>query len=146
MQITKQADYAVRAVLELARLPKDQRLTAEEIAERWDIPGAFLSKTLGLLSDAGIVATQRGVKGGVRLNRPAGRISLLEVIEAVDGPISLNFCALDPEACKWSAECPAHPLWCSLLDQVRVRLASVSIRELASQTQPLSLSPVHAAP
>jgi Rrf2 family protein len=133
MQITRQADYAVRAVLELARHPTQQRLTAEEIAGRWAIPGAFLSKTLGLLSEAGIVATQRGVKGGVRLSRSPAHITLLDVVEAVDGPIALNGCVLQPRGCRWSDSCPVHGVWCSLQQELRAQLATIDFRQLASE-------------
>lgn len=130
MQITRQADYAVRAVLELARQPDSRRLTAEEIADRHAIPHAFLSKTLALLADAGIVSTQRGVKGGVRLNRPPGRISLLEVVEAVDGPIALNRCTLDEGACQWTSSCDFYPIWCTLRDEVRASLGQIDFEQV----------------
>lgn len=135
MQITRQADYAVRAVLELAGQPDGRRLTADEIAKRHAIPHAFLSKTLARLAEAGIVATQRGVNGGVRLNRPAERISLLDVVEAVDGPISLNRCALDAESCQWTPSCDFYPIWCELRDDLRDRLAKIDFAHLSRRSQ-----------
>jgi len=133
MQITRQADYAVRAVLELASNGKVERLTAEEIARRRAIPLAFLSKTLGRLSESGIVSTQRGVKGGVSLGRPASQISLLEVVEAIDGPISLNECVLDEEVCRWTATCPVHDVWCSLQHSLREQMAGMDFRQLSQR-------------
>jgi Rrf2 family protein len=135
MQITRQADYAVRAVLELAGSNRLDRLTAEEIARRRAIPLAFLSKTLGRLSEAGIVVTQRGVKGGVSLGRPASGISLLEVVEAIDGPIALNECVLDEDACRWTGSCPVHNVWCSLQHELRDRLAGTTFQQLSRQQQ-----------
>lgn len=131
MQITRQADYAVRAVLELATNDSAERLTAEEIARRRAIPLAFLSKTLGRLSDAGIVITQRGVKGGVSLGRPAHKINLLQVVEVIDGPIALNECVLDEEACRWTGTCPVHDVWCSLQHSLRDQMAEMDFRQLA---------------
>ncbi|MGA9533510.1 MAG: Rrf2 family transcriptional regulator [Anaerolineales bacterium] len=133
MQITRQADYAVRAVLELASNGNKQRLTAEEIARRRAIPLAFLSKTLGRLSESGIVTTQRGVKGGVSLGRPASEINLLEVVEVIDGPIALNECVLDEEACRWTGTCPVHDVWCTLQHSLRDQMAGMNFHQLAQQ-------------
>ena len=130
MQITRQADYAVRAVLELAANGANDRLTAEEIAERRAIPLAFLSKTLGRLAEVGIVTTRRGVKGGVELGRPPAKISLLEVVEAIDGPIALNECVLDEDACRWTNSCPVHDVWCQLQNQLRAQLGAMSFGDI----------------
>jgi len=132
MQITKQADYAVRAVLELARSNGSGRLTAEEIARRRGIPHAFLSKTLGLLADAGLVETRRGVNGGVALRRPAQQISLLDVVEAIDGPMDLCTCVLAPADCRWTDTCPVHPIWLDMRHEMRSRLAAARLDQLAN--------------
>jgi Rrf2 family protein len=134
MQITKQADYAVRAVLELARSNGSTgRLTAEEIAQRRGIPHAFLSKTLGLLADAGLVETRRGVKGGVALRRPPQQISLLDVVEAIDGPLDLCACVLAPADCRWTETCPVHPIWLDMRHEMRTRLAAARLDMLVIQ-------------
>jgi Rrf2 family protein len=141
MQITKQADYAVRAVLELATNGSHDRLTAEQIAERRAIPLAFLSKTLGRLAEVGIVHTRRGVKGGVELNRTPANITLLEVVEAIDGPIALNQCVLDEESCRWSDSCPVHGVWCQLQSQLRAQLDSMSFSDMLNG-KALELQPI----
>jgi Rrf2 family protein len=92
MQITRQADYAVRAMLYLAKLEPGQRAATSEIAEAKKIPPSFLAKIISQLSIAGLIHTSRGARGGVLLSRPTESISLLEVVEAIDGPISLNEC------------------------------------------------------
>ena len=86
MQITRQADYAVRAVLYLAGLNNGRRAPTSEIAREQRIPPSFLAKIVSQLSVAGVVQTSRGARGGVSLARPSRDISLLEVIEAIDGP------------------------------------------------------------
>lgn len=141
MQITRQADYAVRAVLELSVNSSRERLTAEEIADRRAIPLAFLSKTLGRLAEAGIVTTRRGVKGGVELGRPPKRISLLEVVEAIDGPIALNQCVIDEDVCRWTDKCPVHDIWCQLQQQVRAQLAEMNFEDIAigKQLEPVKI-------
>src|SRR5215813_13168285 len=92
MQITRQADYAMRAVLYLARLGDSERASTGAVAEDQHIPPSFLAKIISQLSVAGLLHTARGARGGVRLAREPKDISLLEVIEAIDGPIQLNEC------------------------------------------------------
>jgi Rrf2 family protein len=123
MQITRQADYAVRAVLYLAGLNNGRRAPTSEIARKQHIPPSFLAKIVSQLSVAGVVQTSRGARGGVSLARPSKEISLLEVVEAIDGPIALNECVLDPKSCVFGADCPVHDVWCKaqaeLVDKLR---------------------------
>jgi len=95
MQITRQADYAVRAVLYLTRLGTEQRAATSQIAQEQHIPPSFLAKIVSQLSVAGILQTSRGARGGVSLARSPESISILEVVEAIDGPILLNECVAD---------------------------------------------------
>jgi Rrf2 family protein len=123
MQITRQADYAVRAVLHLANLHNGDRAPTSRIAEAEKIPPSFLAKIVSQLSVAGVVQTSRGARGGVSLARSAEDISLLEVIEAIDGPITLNECVADPNSCAFGDDCPVHSIWCEaqsdLVDRLR---------------------------
>src|SRR5512133_2830542 len=105
MQITRQADYAVRAVLHLAR-NGDQRVATNIIAEEQRIPPSFLAKIVSQLSIAGLLHTSRGARGGVTLAREPKEISLLEVIEAIDGPIQLNECVGNDGVCTFEEDCP----------------------------------------
>jgi Rrf2 family protein len=111
MQITKQADYAVRAMVFLAKLEPDKRAATSQIAVVQKIPPSFLAKIISQLSISGLINTSRGAHGGVMLSRPADRISLLEVIEAIDGPISINNCVLHPDSCENREDCPMHDIW-----------------------------------
>ncbi len=92
MQITRQADYAVRAMVYLAQLEPDKRAATGKIAQEKSIPPSFLAKIVSQLSVAGLLQTSRGARGGVSLAKPAEAISLLDVVEAIDGPILLNDC------------------------------------------------------
>lgn len=112
MQITRQADYAVRAVTYLARLGADHRAATSLIAQEQQIPPSFLAKIVSQLSVAGLLNTSRGARGGVSLARSPEEISVLEVVEAIDGPIMLNECVVDNGACNFSTDCPIRPLWC----------------------------------
>ena len=110
MQITRQADYAVRAVLHLASLGPDEKAATSQIAEERDIPLSFLAKIIAQLSVAGILQTMRGARGGVTLALPPEEITLLDVVEAIDGPIMLNECVHDGYDCTIE-NCPIQSVW-----------------------------------
>lgn len=112
MQITRQADYALRAMLYLARMEPDKRAATSHIAKEQEIPPSFLAKIISQLSIAGLIHTSRGARGGVSLAREPEEISVLEVIEAIDGPIALNECTHSTGSCPFGDDCPLRPLWC----------------------------------
>lgn len=112
MQITRQADYALRAMLFLARLESNQRAATSQIAEDQEIPPSFLAKIISQLSIAGLIHTSRGARGGVSLTRKVEDISILDVVEAIDGPITLNECTKDPSVCTFGESCPIREVWC----------------------------------
>lgn len=129
MQITRQADYAVRAVLHLARLG-DQRAATSAVAREQNIPPSFLAKIISQLSIAGLVHTSRGARGGVTLARVPNEISLLEVVEAIDGPILLNECVDADGACSFDRDCPLKPVWCAAQNDLVTRLKSTDFGQL----------------
>jgi len=126
MQITRQADYAVRAVLYLAQLGSDQRAATSQIAEDQKIPPSFLAKIVSQLSVAGLLQTSRGARGGVSLAKSPDQISLLEVVEAIDGPILLNECVAHDGVCTFGDNCPMRPIWCDAQSELVVRLKSTT--------------------
>ncbi len=130
MQITRQADYAVRAVLYLAKLGTGQRAATNHVAEEQKIPPSFLAKIISQLSIAGLLHTSRGARGGVALAREPKDITLLEVIEAIDGPIQLNECVGDEGACKFEDGCPLKPVWCDAQDELVRRLKGTNFAEI----------------
>jgi Rrf2 family protein len=132
MQITRQADYAVRAVHYLAKINGDGRAPTSKIAEEMKIPPSFLAKIVSQLSVAGVLATSRGARGGVALARSPGEISLLEVIEAIDGPITLNECVPDRSACVFGKDCPVHDVWCQAQVDLVARLQQTSFGSLTN--------------
>jgi Rrf2 family protein len=111
MQITHQADYAVRTILFLTRLEPNQRVPTSEIARFNHIPPSFLTKIISQLSIAGLIHTSRGARGGVWLAHAPQDISLLDVLEAIDGTLALNQCVQDPANCRFSADCLIHRFW-----------------------------------
>lgn len=107
MELTRQADYAIRSVLETAR---HERISTREIAARQELSYSFVGKIVSTLARAGILETLRGSAGGVKLGRPPEDITVLEVIEAVQGPIQLNRCVRVPPSCSLVELCPVSPV------------------------------------
>jgi Rrf2 family protein len=125
MEISRRTDYAVRVILDLATLSDETRASTQEIADRQNIPAPFLAKIISQLSLSGLVTTFRGAGGGVSLARPPAEISLLQVIEALDGPVRLNRCVIEPSACPRDEFCPVHHIWAK---------AQVDLTDLLSDT------------
>ncbi len=130
MQITRQADYAIRAMLFLAKLEPSERAATSQIANVQKIPPSFLAKIISQLSIAGLIHTSRGARGGVLLSRSASSITLLEVVEAIDGPISLNECTLTPDICEFSDDCPMHKIWCETQEDLVQKLRKTTFSSL----------------
>jgi len=135
MQITRQADYAVRAVLYLAQQPRDTRSSTAQIARDQAIPPTFLAKIVAQLSVAGILQATRGARGGVQLARPPEAISLLEIVEVIDGPLYLNDCVANAATCPHGAYCTVHQVWCEAQADLVKRLGQTHFGQLA---QPLA--------
>ena len=132
MQITRQADYAVRAVLYLAR-NGDERAATSHVAEQQQIPPSFLAKIISQLSIAGLLHTSRGARGGVTLAREPKDITLLEVIESIDGPILLNECVGENSVCTFDQDCPLRPVWCEAQNELVERLKNTNFEQLMGQ-------------
>ena len=133
MQITRQADYAVRAVLHLARVGNAERSATSMIAKEQNIPPSFLAKIISQLSIAGLLHTSRGARGGVTLAREPKDITLLEVVEAIDGPIQLNECVGNSGACTFDENCPIKPVWCDAQDELVGRLRNTNFQQMLVQ-------------
>ena len=131
MQITRQADYAVRAVLYLAERAPGDRVATSEIGREQRIPVTFLAKIVAQLAAAGILRSTRGAHGGIALGRPADEISLLDLVEAIDGPMLLNECVADPTTCPLGAGCAVHHVWCEAQAELVERLGRTTFAQLA---------------
>lgn len=113
MVITRETDYAIRCVLYLSW--KQGHLTmVDEIAREMTIPKSFLAKIVQKLTRANLIKSFRGVKGGFQLARKPEEISLLDVIEVMQGPVAMNRCAVDKTLCSLSCSCVVHPVWVEL--------------------------------
>ena len=132
MQITRQASYAARAILHLARSGKNAPISSSKVAKAEKIPPSFLGKIMWQLSMAGIVHTSRGAGGGVKLARAPKNITLLEVIEAVDGPIRLNECVEANGICSFEENCPMRLVWCEAQHDLVAKLKKANFAQLSA--------------
>jgi Rrf2 family protein len=133
MQVTREGDYGIRSVLYLARQPLKKISYVNEISEEYKIPRSFLAKILQKLVKAKIVRSYRGVKGGFSLAKPAREISVLDVLEAIEGRLSLNLCIGDKKKCTFSRHCPTHLLWMTVQARVADTLQKANFEELSRQ-------------
>ncbi len=133
MQITREGDYGIRSVLYLARQPLKKISFVNEISEEYKIPRSFLAKILQKLVKAKVVRSYRGVKGGFSLVKQARDISLLEVLEAVEGKLSLNICLTDKKKCGFSKHCPINSVWANVQSKVAEMLRKTNFEDIAKQ-------------
>ncbi len=124
-------EYAVRAMLGLSKLPYGTVAHIPDISKEWDIPVSFLRKIITLLAKAGLVHSQRGNNGGIRLAISPEKLTLLDVIEAVEGKIFLNKCLIGHQFCERSMYCSVHIVWCEAQDALKQILNKRTLAELA---------------
>lgn len=133
MRLSQATDYALRTVLHLATLKPGEVVTAETLAVSEKIPLRFLLKIARQLVAAGIVRSQRGAAGGYVLARDPREITLLDVVEAVEGPVRMNRCLIDQEYCskRWSNRCPVHRALAGVQDVLVRELGRYNFADLA---------------
>lgn len=134
MELTRKGEYAIRGIVYLAGKPLDKVCLLSEIAAAVDVPPTFLAKIFQQFSKIGLVKSFRGTGGGFMLGRPPEEITLLEVVEAVEGAIIPNRCVVKPTDCERSGFCNVHPVWKKVQGEVRGVLAGVTLLELADKT------------
>jgi Rrf2 family protein len=127
LELTKRADYAIRAVLALSRAADGERLSVRRIAADERIPERFLPLVMGDLVRAGLVEGTVGRSGGYRLAKPSAEISLLEVVEAVEGDSRRRVCVLRGGPCALAAVCDVHAVFAAAQDDVLGRLRTATI-------------------
>jgi len=136
--ITKKAEYAITILLDLAFQPSDRFTTAREIAERQGIPDTFVPQIVSMLSRVGWLEAIRGPGGGVRLDVDPEELSVLEVIEAIDGPITITRCLLDDNTtCSNRPLCPLHNVWVEAQAAMLKVLDDTTICDLVESKQAL---------
>jgi Rrf2 family protein len=131
--IKRETDYACRVILHLALLPEGERVTAQDIARRRIIPRAMVRRVITRLAAAHLITTARGQGGGLSLARPASQVSLLNVVEAMEGTLALNACVVDLHSCPLKKVCPVHAEWCRVRELLAAELGAATFDKLAAQ-------------
>lgn len=148
LRLSKKTDYALIAMKHLASQADQGAASAREIAQQYDIPVELLAKVLQRLVQRGLLVSHQGTRGGYRLARPATAISVADVIQAIDGPLTMTACSEDePEKCDQYSSCNVRdPLW-RIKDRIVSALATCTVLDLtldapaprAAAAQPLVL-------
>lgn len=131
VSLGRRGDYAVRAVLALARSYGHGRRKAREIAATMDIPERYLPQILAPFVREGLLIAVAGPDGGYELARPPATISLLQVVESAEGPIASTHCVLRGGPCDWENACPMHEPWSRAQSALARELHETTFEDLA---------------
>jgi Rrf2 family protein len=143
LRLSKKADYALIAMKHLALRGDRGSSSAREIAEGYDIPVELMAKVLQRLVRRGLLASHQGTRGGYQLARAPLLISVADVIQAIDGPVTVTACSDDGQQCEQFSKCNVRdPLW-RVRERILSALGECTIAELAAD--PPSSAPVRAA-
>jgi Rrf2 family protein len=132
--VNRRTDYAVRIMLELAR--SGGRVPSRRLGELAEVSYPFARSIVTDLASAGLVDARRGPGGGVSLSRSAGEISLLDIVEAMEGPVALNVCISDPGYCDRAPNCPAHGVWADASAMLSKKLSEQDLESLVLSCAP----------
>ncbi len=136
MRLTAKSEYGLLAVIDLAVSFGEGPVSAREIAERRDIPPRFLEQLLVSLRRGGIVSAVRGARGGFVLARPPRDITVLEVVEALEGALETSVCDSERSSgCSRSAACAAAPIWAKATAALRDVFATTTLDGLAGNQE-----------
>ena len=130
LQITRQTEYAIRGLQELARRNGDAPVQLKSIAKSCDVSEAFLAKIFQMLSQQHIVKSHRGVKGGFSLGRTADDITLREIVEVCEGGIALNHCLRQVNRCENAGDCNMTMAWSRAQDALTGALEQTNLADL----------------
>ena len=139
LELSSEGRYALRALVYLARA--SERVTADRISREAHVPRRLLARILARLSHAGLVESEQGRGGGSRLARPAGKITLREAVEAVEGPFGVVRCIMEDRACGEGAPCALHEAWEEGQQAILEYLGTQTIEEFISRTVSDELPP-----
>jgi Rrf2 family protein len=139
LELSSEGRYALRALVYLAWA--GERVTADRISTEAHIPRRLLARILAKLSHAGLVESEQGRSGGSRLARPAGKITLREAVEAIEGPFGVIRCIMEDRACGEGAPCALHDAWEEGQRAILKYLGTQTIEEFISRTVSDKLPP-----
>lgn len=148
LKVSQKTEYAMRAMLELALRSAgngDALVPARALAEAQHIPLRFLEQQLGALHKAGLIESFRGAGGGCRLARPAGRITVAEVVDAIEGHLyPMNCLNVEDHACFADANCGIQELWGEVHLAIRRVFEATSLADLAERHRRAPHTPIFA--
>jgi Rrf2 family protein len=145
LRLSKKADYALMAMKHLALRGDQGSSSAREIASQYDIPIELLAKVLQRLVRRGLLVSQQGTRGGYQLARVPVQISVGDVIQAVDGPVTVTACSTEAGSCEQFAKCNVRdPLW-RVRERILAALGECTIAELAAEPPPAMASTTRTA-
>lgn len=151
LRLSKKADYALLALRHLAVPGPRETVSARELAESYDLPPELLAKVLQQLVRGGLLVSVQGIRGGYGLARPAANITVVDVIQAIDGPMTVTACSEQDQSCDQYTKCNIRdPLW-KLKDRIVSALEATTVAELAADLTPaqpdvIPVSVVRSAP
>jgi len=128
--VRRNTDYAMRLMLNLARDYENGPVSTKAAATKEDVPYQLACKLMQRLQKANLVKSSMGPKGGFVLGVKPSKISLLEVMEAIQGPITINRCLIGSDACNRQRSCPVKPKLARLQDRINKELADITLNEL----------------
>ena len=136
LRLSKKADYALLAIRHMAAHADRGALSARELAETYDIPPELMAKVLQQLVRSHLLESHQGIRGGYGLARTAATISVADVIQAIDGPLTVTACTDTDHSCDQYSKCNIRdPLW-KIKDRIVSALAATSVAELAADLPP----------
>ncbi len=136
LKLSKRGDYVVRSAICLARAyPSGQPTKLRQVSADMGVPRTYVSQILGDLVRGSVAVSSFGVHGGYRLARPPASVTLLQVVEAGEGPLEADGCALGDGPVRWSEVCPLHEAWGKASRALRASLAATSLAELTAVDQ-----------
>ena len=142
LRLSKKADYALIAMKHLALRGDRGSSSAREIAELYDIPIELMAKVLQRLVQRGLLASHQGTRGGYQLSRLARQITVADVIQAIEGPVTVTACSTDDSQCEQYSKCNVRdPLW-RVRERILAALGECTIAELASEAPPAARAAV----
>jgi len=133
MIYSRTAKYGIKALVYLSGKENGDYSTVSSVADRTDIPAEFLGKIFQELARRGILESRKGRGGGFRLRRPGDEISLLEVVETLDGEDVFNDCLFDVKKCGRGGTCPLHDEWVPVREEIKNFLAANCVADLANE-------------
>jgi len=136
LKINRQTDYAVRVLLALAKQGEGARRSSAQIKKEMLIPAALMPRIVAQLARAGLVNTFPGRDGGLVLSRPAGQLTLRDVVEAFEGPILLSEClqVRGEDDCPFQSNCPVRPKWGRVQVAMLREMAAITFEDLLKES------------